>query len=160
MAPAQKVARQHDRSADFSKFRTFKWVKIDGAAQVNQLMDQNIRNAVNAQLEQKGFSPVAGDGPADLFVAYQATVDSQKELNWYSSGGHWRWGGGMGSASTTTINVGTLAVDFYDAAEHKMIWRGTVTKTLNPSGNPDKNYQNLQKAVAKLLKDFPPGAKK
>jgi hypothetical protein len=159
-AMAQDVARQYDRSADFSKYRTFKWVALEGGSQVSQLIEQNIREVVNAQLAKKGLRLAEGDAPAELYVAYQATIDSQKELNWYNSGGYWGWGGGMGSATTSTIHVGTLAIDFYDAAERKMIWRGTATKTLNPSGNPDKNYKNLQKAVAKLLKEFPPGARK
>jgi hypothetical protein len=159
-APAQDVTRQYDRSADFSKYRTFRWVGVEGGSQVSQLMEQNIREVVNALLVQKGLRLAEGDAPADLYVAYQATVDSQKELNWYNSGGYWRWGGGMGSATTSTIHVGTLVIDFYDASERKMIWRGTATKTLNPSANSDKNYKNLQKAVAKLLKDFPPRAPK
>ena len=163
-AMAQKIARQYDRSADFSKYQTVKWVTVEGSGRVNEMLERDIRNVVNAELKQKGLVPVDDSGPADLYVAYQATGDKQKELNWYNSGGSWGWGGGwgggMGSASTSTINVGTLALDFYDAAQHKMIWRGTATKTLNPSGNAEKTYQNLQKAVAKLLKEFPPTAKK
>jgi hypothetical protein len=34
-----------------------------------------------------------------------------------------------------------------------------ATKTMNPSNNPQENQQNLQKAVNKLLKNFPPPAK-
>jgi hypothetical protein len=32
-------------------------------------------------------------------------------------------------------------------------------QTMNPSDNPEKNQKNLQKAVTKLLKNFPPSAK-
>lgn len=35
----------------------------------------------------------------------------------------------------------------------------TATKTLNPSKNREKNMQNLRKAVAKLMKNYPPPAK-
>jgi hypothetical protein len=36
----------------------------------------------------------------------------------------------------------------------------TTPRTLNPSSNGEKNYEKLQKAVAKLLKNFPPNAMK
>jgi hypothetical protein len=36
------------------------------------------------------------------------------------------------------------------------VWRGSVSKTLNINKDPDKNYQNLEKAVGKLLKKYPP----
>jgi hypothetical protein len=55
--------------------------------------------------------------------------------------------------------VGTLIVTLYDPATKQAVWRGSVSKTLNPSKDPDKNYKNLEKAVAKLLKNYPPKAK-
>jgi hypothetical protein len=55
--------------------------------------------------------------------------------------------------------VGTLVVDMYDPTQKQLIWRGTATKTLNPSSNPDKNYKNLEHAVSKWLKVFPPKIK-
>jgi len=42
----------------------------------------------------------------------------------------------------------------------RLVWRGTATKTLEPSKDPQKNQEKLNKAVAKLLKDFPPKSKK
>jgi hypothetical protein len=37
--------------------------------------------------------------------------------------------------------------------------RGIGTKTLDPSGNPKKNWERLEKAIAKILKQFPPDKK-
>ena len=65
----------------------------------------------------------------------------------------------MGEATTSTISNGTLAVDFYDPTSKDLIWRGSATKTLNPSGNQQKDMEKLNKAVAKLLKNFPPQQK-
>lgn len=67
--------------------------------------------------------------------------------------------GGMGSATSSTISNGTLAVDFYDPTSKQLIWRGSAEQTLNPSGNQQKDMQKLNKAVAKLLKNFPPPQK-
>jgi hypothetical protein len=71
-------------------------------------------------------------------------------------GGGLRWGGGMGTATSSTITNGILGVDFYDPTSKQLIWRGSAAETLNPSGNPDKNMSKLNKGVAKLLKHFPP----
>jgi hypothetical protein len=65
----------------------------------------------------------------------------------------------MVTTTSSIINVGTLVLDIYDAAVKQLIWRGDATKTLNPSKDPQKNLQRLQKAMAKLLKNYPPPIK-
>jgi len=44
----------------------------------------------------------------------------------------------------------------YDPATKQLVWTGTATKTMDPSSNQDKNQKNLDKAMAKLLKNYPP----
>ncbi len=58
-----------------------------------------------------------------------------------------------------TINIGTLNVDLYDVAAKNQIWRGAATKTLGSGKDPDKVNKNLNKAMAKLFKKYPPPAK-
>jgi hypothetical protein len=36
------------------------------------------------------------------------------------------------------------------------VWRGSASKTLNISKDPDKNYRTLEKAMAKLFRNYPP----
>jgi hypothetical protein len=67
-------------------------------------------------------------------------------------------GGGMGTATSSTIQIGTLGVDFYDPASKQLVWRVAATKTLNPSKNAQTNLNRINQAVAKLLKSFPPKA--
>ena len=157
LADAQKVTRQVDRNVDFSGFHTFKWVAIEGSSQVSQITASNILSAVNAELGTKGMVLVTGDQPADLYVAFQASVSQQQEVSWYNSGGYWM--GGMGSATTNTVNIGTLVLDFYNPGQKQLVWRGTATDTIRASGDADNNYKKLQKAVRKLLEKFPPAAK-
>lgn len=81
-------------------------------------------------------------------------------------GGPWGWGGwggfnsGIVTGQTSTITSGTLLMDPYDPAKKQLIWRGDVTKTIDIKKNPDKNYENLQKAMAKLFKNYPPQSNK
>ena len=69
--------------------------------------------------------------------------------------------GGMSTTTgqTSTIYVGQLAVDMYDSANKDLVWRGVASKTLSPKVKPDKQEKNLKKAVAKLLKNYPPKIK-
>jgi hypothetical protein len=159
-APAQDVSYNYAQGTDFSKFKTYKWVNIPGAEAPNQLLDQQIKQSIDSQLAAKGFIKTDGD-IADLYVGYQISISQQQQWNAYGMGGMgWRMGGGMATATSSTIQIGTLGFDVYDQAGKQLIWRGSATKTLNPPKDPDKKQRNLDKAVAKLLKDFPPQPKK
>jgi hypothetical protein len=158
---AQDVRYNFDPGANFSSYHTYKWVTIPGGVHPDQLVDKQIMEAINAQLSAKGLTLTTSD-PADLYVGYQISIDQEKQINAYSMGGFGGWGGrmgGMASATTSTINNGTMAFDMYDTKTKSLVWRGTATKALDPSGNPEKNQKNLQKAMAKLLKNYPPKGK-
>ena len=82
-------------------------------------------------------------------------MDKEKQWNGYGMGGGLRWGG-MATAQSTTINVGTLVLDLYDPSTKQLVWTGNATKTIDPSSSQEKNQKNLDKAMAKLLKNYPP----
>jgi hypothetical protein len=169
-ALAQDVRYNFDKETDFSKFKTYKWVPIKDAAKVSDLVDKQIKDALDAELATKGLTKVDGDD-ANLFIGYQPAVGEEKQFNSYSTGwgygpgwgGGW-YGGGMGSTTTTgttsTIYKGQLALDMYDSAKHDLVWRGVVSKTIDPKAKPEKQQKNLAKAVTKLLKNYPPVVKK
>jgi hypothetical protein len=155
---AQDVTHNFMPGTDFSKFHTYKWVNIEGGAHPNQIVDAQIKQSVDSQLASKGLTKSDSD-KADLYVGYQVAVDQEKQWNAYGMGGGVRWGGGMGTATQSTINVGTLVLDMYDPSTKQLVWTGKATKTLDPSSNQEKNQKNLDKAMAKLLKDYPPKQK-
>jgi hypothetical protein len=163
---AQDVRYNFDRSADFSKFRTYRWVQVKDAQPLDNLNDVAVKSAIDAELAKKGLTKTDSEN-ADIFVAYQFTLAQEKEFSSYSTdfgygpgwGRGW-YGGGMGSTmtsgQTTTIHVGQLGFDVYDPASKKLVWRGTASKTLDPKAKPDKRQKNIGKGVVKLLKNFPP----
>jgi Domain of unknown function (DUF4136) len=129
-------------------------VLIAGGSHPNQIADAEIKQAVDAQLQAKGLTKTDND-KADLLVGYQVAVDQQKQWNAYGGGG-FRFGGGMASATSSTIDIGSLVLDMYDPTSKQLVWTGTATKTIDSSGNQQKNQKNLDKAMEKLLKKFPP----
>jgi hypothetical protein len=47
----------------------------------------------------------------------------------------------------------------YDSTKKELVWRGTVSKTIDPKAKPDKQQKNIAKSVEKLLKNYPPKQK-
>lgn len=168
-ALGQDVRYNFDKSADFSKFKTYKWVTLKDASKVNDLANQQIMDAVDAELATKGLTKVTDD-TANLYIGYQAGVGQEKQFTSFSSdwgygrgwyGGWYGPAGGMSTTtgSTSTIYVGQLAVDMYDSANHTLVWRGLASKTIDEKAKPEKQQKNLAKAVKKLLKNYPPVVK-
>jgi hypothetical protein len=174
-ALAQDVRYNFDKSADFSKFKAYKWVDIKGSDKVNEIVQGQIKAALEAELATKGLTKTDSD-QADLYIGYQTAIGTEKQFNsystdwgygpgwgggWYGRGGY--YGGGMGSSTTTgstsTIYVGQLGLDMYETAKKDLVWRGVASKTLDPKAKPEKQEKNIKKAVAKLLKNYPPKQK-
>lgn len=168
-AQAQDVRYNFDKQANFGSFRTYKWVTVKGAAAPNELADLQIKATVDAELAAKGLTRTDAD-TADLYVAYHAAVNTEKQYTsfdtgwgygpgWY--GGGWYGGGGMSTTTgqTSTIYIGQLAVDVYASSAKTLIWRGVVSKTIDTKAKPEKQQKNLTKAVTKLFKNYPPPVK-
>jgi hypothetical protein len=155
---AQKVTTDFNKDADFTQYKTYMWIKEPKTT--DPLMQQRVVDDINAALAAKGLKLVTSG--ADLGVAAHTATKEQRSLNTFYDGfgGGWRWGGGFGSSTTSvdTYEVGTLVVDLFDTKTKDAIWRATASKTL--SGNPQKNTENLNKAVEEMFKKFPPPAKK
>jgi hypothetical protein len=151
---AQDVRYNFMPEADFSKYRTYMWVNT-GDAHPDQIMDAQIKQAVDSQLASKGMTKT-DDDKADLYIGYQTFVNQERQ---WDAWGSRAFGMGTGSWTSSTINVGTLVLDMYDPGTKQLVWTGSATKTIDPSSNHEKNMKNLDKSMAKLLKNYPPKQK-
>jgi hypothetical protein len=157
-AIAQSISTNYVPGTDFSKLHSYRWVAVGGGASTDQIQDQQIKAAVDKALGAKSFTKKDAD-PVDFYVAYQVALDQEKELDAFGSPG-WRFGGGMASVTTHTVDIGSLVLDVYDPTGKQLLWRGTASETVSRSGSPEKKQEKLDKAMAKLLKKFPPAAGK
>ena len=158
----QDVITNSAPGIDFAKYRTYRWVPTEGAGQPNQIVDTEIKLSIDSQLARKGFTMVDSD-QADLLVVYQVAVNRERQWNAYGMGDGFPWPGmrsGTVSATSSSIDVGTLVLDMYDHAAKQLVWTGSATKAIKLSKDQQKNQRNLDKAMQKLLKDFPPTNKK
>jgi len=162
-AYTQEVRYNYDRTTNFSSYKTYHWIDLPGpgGAIPDRLIDADIKRAIDEQLTQKGLTRVEKGG--DLTVAYHAILREEKGINLSALGtgnGPWGWSGfssGTVTGQTSTITSGTLLVDFYDSTKRQLVWRGDATKSLNLKRDPEKNYKDLQKSMAKLFRNYPPG---
>ena len=156
IAYCQDVQYDYNRSANFISYKTYQWIDYRPVAPGDQILDQDIKRAVDQQLAGKGLRRVESGG--DLLVGYQADVSHEKEYDALGWGPRW-WGpGGDGRVTTSTIDKGKLVIGLFDPAITQLAWRGAVSKTLDIKKDPDKNYRELEKAIAKLFRNYPPGA--
>ena len=166
---AQDVRYNFDKAANFGSFKTYKWVVIKDSAKISDLTDRQVRAVVELELAKKGLVGSDSD-TADLYIGYQAGVSQEKEFTSFDSGwgygpgwygpGWYGGGGGMTTGQTSTIYIGQLALDMYASNLKTLVWRSVASKTLDTNAKPDKQQKNLEKAVSKMLKNYPPQVKK
>jgi hypothetical protein len=166
LASAQDVRTNYMPGADFSKYHTYAWVnEVKGVPRVggqpDQILDTQVKQAVDSQMAAKGFTKVLDGGKADLLLGFQLGIDQQKQINGFADGwGLWGgWGGALNSfsATTSTINLGTFVLAVYDPGAKKLVWIGAAQHAIEPSKKQEKNQERVNKGAQKLLKDFPPG---
>ena len=153
---AQNVTYDFDRTADFSSFKRYAWVR--GTTVNDPLNHKRIVGAVDAQLAMRGMTLVARDANPDVLVAYHASFDKNLQITGFSSGwGGYRFAGSRsGSARAEEITVGTLAVDVVNATTGMIVWRGMATKDVDVNAKPEKRDKNINKAAEKIFKNYPP----
>jgi hypothetical protein len=169
VAYGQDVSYNFDQKADFTKYKTYRWVQVKDAEQIDPLIAKQITAACEQQLAAKGLTKATG-ATADLSIAYQVAVAKEKQMQTWDTGMYGAgWGGryyggyyGGGSSTTTssTIYIGSVALDMYDSATKDLVWRGIASKQVDTKAKPEKREKNLNKGFAKMLKNYPPPPKK
>ena len=146
---AQDVTYDYDKSANFAALTRYVWANGDRVG--DDLNHQRIVSAVDSQLAVKGVHKVDAAAGADLLVAYHVVVTHDVAV----SGNRARlarWA----SARVEAVPVGALMVEIVNAKSRATVWRGTVSQDLDPKAGPEQREKNLNKAVEKLFKHYPP----
>ena len=105
---AQDVRYNFAKETDFATLKTYKWVPIKSAQPLSDLVDGQIKAAVDAELATKGLKRTEAD-TADLFVGYQAAVSTEKQYTSFDTGygyGPGWYGGGWYGGATLSITGG------------------------------------------------------
>lgn len=164
---------EKDDSADFSRYKTFAWIEKDGQGNSdkiknNNLTEQKIRQAVNAELEKTAGWREVKHKP-DVLLSYDVLVErSSRETNspvysrpftrliynpytrryttiYYPSQfvGYER--------DERPIREGTVTITMIDARTDKAVWQGWTTEEVNSKNLTTKE---IQYAVRSIFKKF------
>jgi len=166
-ALAQKVRVGYDKSVDFSKYATYTWSE-PGMPATRPLLYATIVASIDQQLQSKGLTRLESGGDLILMPAggiefglnhaagtpYVSTYSGPPPV---ADVAMWT-GAGPASLMATYVPQGTLELNVVDRSANKVVWTGTVQQKLDLE-KKQKSLQLADKAMAKLLKDFPPKKK-
>jgi hypothetical protein len=166
LAWAQKVKVGYDKSADFGQFKTYAWIPRQTPATM-PLLATSIQLDVDHELAAKGLRKV--DSDPDLLVTYQSGVDAQSaapahDTGYTSTGGipppnSTMWGGSLSAGSVQQVVKGTLAVSLIDARQKQTVWSGTAKAKIDYE-KQSKLYDQVDKAITEMFKNYPPAKEK
>jgi hypothetical protein len=156
-----KVISDHDPSADFSAYTSYAWMSRDNSAdtQLPEHLRIRLQRISEDVLATKGLEPAPALPQADLLLTYYLSLDSALRIDYVAYGaaspwGYGYWGGySYGYAQAREYTEGTLVLDIVDARTRQLVWTGRLETTIRSADPP--GYR-VEKAVKKLLKDFPP----
>lgn len=151
-----KVQTHYDPTADFSQYRTYKWLpqkSMGPSAGMKKLTpaEEQIIAAVERELAAKGLQKI-GKGKPDLWITYHTRIRDKIDVTRYGYR-YWRHGPRGRVVEVRRYKEGALIIDIIDRRAKQLVWRGWASSVLN---NPAQVNQTIDKAVQKILEKFPP----
>lgn len=159
---AQKVKVGYDKSVDFRKFTTYSWAQ-PATLPVFPALYQTVVASVDHQLQSKGLKRTENDadliltpaGGVDFGFAGAASTPTAPTFGGPPAGYNaTMWSGAGPSSAGAWVTEGTLVLTFVDRINNKTVWSGSVKQKLDVDNKP-KSLERADKAVIKLLKQFP-----
>jgi hypothetical protein len=166
------VNYDYNQQVDLQDYKTYDWLPIPDNIDVDPLNRDRFIKAVSNNLDAKGFSQNT-DQPDFLIATHFGKKREIQVTDWgytYAPIHRYRGYGYLNPGVTTYPGVistsnrvsvheyekGTLILDFIDANHKTLIWRATARAIVNPSSNHEKQTERINKAVSKILLNFPP----
>lgn len=165
---------------ELDTYRTYSWLPMkqdkDPDERVyNPIIQARVHQAVDAQLQARGYRLVEPGQKSDFKVGWHGAIDTKVEadtVDRYSGYGWDPWYdpffgpvgyGGSGLVDAPMVREyqqGTLVLDVVDADSNKLVWRGTAQAQLSERVDADESQKLINTSVEKMLKDFPPDTPK
>ncbi len=162
-----QTGSHYDETTNFAEYRSFSWIDEDpyitGEASllVSPLAQQQIKDAIQIQLQQKGYSFTQDRGNADFVVSYTVGTREKIRIDSYPVEYRGRWGWHVPYSYYSyrdipahTYTKGTLGVDIFDNESSKPVWHGWAEKTVTESDRQDPT-EAIEAGVRLLFADFP-----
>ena len=161
---------EKDDRADFSRYKTFTWIDKDGDGRKdknhrNDLTEQQIRSAVNRELEKSGWRE--SKNHPDVMLSYDVLVErgTREVSNPVYSQPYSRLFYNPYTRRYTTIyypsqfvgydrdhemtREGTVTITMIDAKTDKTVWQGWTTDVVKSKNLSSKEIQNSVRSIFK-----------
>lgn len=113
-------------------------VPVKDAPKLNDLVDKQIKDALDAELATKGLTKTDNDS-VDLYIGYQTAIAQEKQFSSFSS--DWGYGPGWYRVSSRHVRL----------QGHDLVWRGVPSKTFDTNAKPGKQHRRIWQRRLKLL---------
>ena len=161
---AQKVETGHDKSVDFSKYKTYTFTEQQTTGR--PILYMTVVSTIRSELESKGLVSADKDGDLTVIAAGSFNYGLNSDAGFTSDScanckaplrDPMEWTGRMAppGGGGSPLPRGVLELQFVDRAANKLIWAGTVVQKLDPE-KKQKSLEKAHAAIQKLLADFPP----
>jgi hypothetical protein len=157
-----------DRSADFYQYKTFAWgkseVDVSNPLYESDLIRKRIRHAVEEEFARRGI--VKSNANPDFVVRYH-TYTEEKERTTGGTPYSYRyfpfrfypflygWGYAypfVDRPQTTEYTEGTLILDIIDRRSDELVWRGSVSGSVDDESRLRKQ---IEKGIKAIMKKYP-----
>ena len=159
-ALGQKVNVKYNKAANFSKFKTYTWVR--GIPARNPIVNQMITDAIDRELAARGLTKKEADGDIQILFTAATEFDLQAPPgDWGNTSLSSQQTGIATRGQAYDVRKGTLLVDMLETSTKNIVWRGSASETLthSPSANMSKDAQRVEKlikrSVAKMFRKYP-----
>jgi hypothetical protein len=163
------VETDYDVQFEFGNVRYYQWAEqpenIDDA--YGTLPKDNLRFGLEQTLDQT-LVPASGEHRPDLLVRYyvrnvEKLVDDRPRVGVGVGGGSGGFGGYSGGGISFSFPLGgesldrqaQVIVDLLEPGTQRLLWRGSLVTGMS-SGSNQVNERQFNKAVAEIMKRFPP----
>lgn len=171
--PAGNVSVMQSDSIAVTPGSTYAWAAVDNAQRQaadprisNDIVQERLRNAVDAALSAKGYRKVANPADATLLARYHVGLEQRTETRVDNFGGPpvaacgfrgcvggWGlYGPPMVDVQNINYTQGTLIVDLVDAKTGKLAWRATSDKRVD---RDDSSAAGMNAILADMTKTLP-----
>ena len=159
-SPAIRSYYDYDKQDNIGQYRSFSWqVENQNPEKGNplyysELNDKRIKSAVNDLLRVKGY--ILADKDAELMLHYHIVMEERSMLApdpyGYMYGDYFM----RPRADVFNYKEGTLILDFMNAKNNNLVWRGWVVAAMEVVLYDTKDTDALiRSAVTKILQNLP-----
>jgi len=156
-----KVESEGRAGLDLSRYETYSWraadnVESGAAAAEGTRLAARLEEIGDEKMKEVGFKKGAA-GETDLVIRYRGipldmiSVENIQQGDWENVS----WIGDSGASAATSYRQGALLIEVLDGETDEQLWAGWAKDALEMTASREKIEAKAEKAMKKILKQFP-----